>query len=127
MSGFALLDSREAIVNAVVDASGAYQKTMRQGRAGGLVAPRKGHLRLFPLYALAMLKHTALCAGSSVKLDERVATVVVLRFCPLEQILSEFYSQLYRLNEILQPEEGKWPQPFPLPFEYIARDGIFPF
>lgn len=125
MSGSALSDSREAIVNAVVDALGAYQKTMRQGRAGGLVAPRKGHLRLFPLYALAMLKHTAFCAGRSVKLDDRVAAMMVLRFCPLEQILSEFYPQLYRVNEILQLEEGKWPQPLPLSFEYIARDGIY--
>ncbi|KAK6044035.1 Sec23/Sec24 beta-sandwich domain protein, partial [Cooperia oncophora] len=57
MSGCALADCREAIVNAVVDSLGAYQKTMRQGRPGGLLAPRKGHLRLFPLYALAMLKH----------------------------------------------------------------------
>uniref|UniRef100_A0A183GX78 Sec23/sec24 transport family protein n=1 Tax=Heligmosomoides polygyrus TaxID=6339 RepID=A0A183GX78_HELPZ len=104
MSGSALSDSREAIVNAVVDALGAYQKTMRQGRAGGL---------------------TAFCAGRSVKLDDRVAAMMVLRFCPLEQILSEFYPQLYRVNEILQLEEGKWPQPLPLSFEYIARDGIY--
>lgn len=125
MSGFPLSDSREAIVNAVVDSLGAYQKTMRQGRPGGLLAPRQGHLRLFPLYSLAMLKHTSFCSGRSVKLDDRIAAMFVLRFCPLEQILSEFYPQLYRLNEILQYDEGKWPSSLPLSFEYISRDGIY--
>ncbi|VDN35169.1 unnamed protein product, partial [Cylicostephanus goldi] len=102
LTGSPLSDSREAIVNAVVDALGAYQRAMRQGRAGGLLAPRHGHLRLFPLYALAMLKHTSFCAGRSIKLDDRVAAMLMLRFCPLEQILSEFYPQMYRINEILQ-------------------------
>ncbi|KAK6051260.1 hypothetical protein COOONC_11237, partial [Cooperia oncophora] len=68
---------------------------------------------------------TSFCAGRSVKLDDRVAAMLVLRFCPLEQILSEFYPQLYRLNEILQLEDGKWPSPLPLSFEYIDRDGIY--
>ncbi|KAK6747569.1 hypothetical protein RB195_000642 [Necator americanus] len=125
LTGSALSDSREAIVNAVVDSLGAYQKAMRQGRAGGLLAPRHGHLRLFPLYALAMLKHTSFCAGRSIKLDDRVAAMLVLRFCPLEQILSEFYPQMYRINEILQMEEGKWPAALPLSFEYISRDGLY--
>ncbi|VDL69235.1 unnamed protein product [Nippostrongylus brasiliensis] len=125
MSGSPLSDSREAIVNAVVDSLGAYQKTMRQGRAGGLLAPRKGHLRLFPLYGLAMLKHTSFCAGRSIKLDMRVASMMVLRFCPLEQILSEFYPQMYRINEILELEDGKWPSPLPLSFEYVSRDGLY--
>ncbi|KJH45940.1 Sec23/Sec24 beta-sandwich domain protein, partial [Dictyocaulus viviparus] len=125
MSGFPLSDSREAIVNAVIDSFGAYQKTMRQSRVGGLLAPCQGHLRLFPLYALAMLKHTSFCAGCSIKLDDRVAAMLTLRFCPLEQILSEIYPQLYRLNEILQCDDGRWPEPLPLSFEYISRDGIY--
>ncbi|KAL6739239.1 hypothetical protein Aduo_012715 [Ancylostoma duodenale] len=125
LTGSPLSDSREAIVNAVVDSLGAYQKTMRQGRSGGLLAPRQGHLRLFPLYALAMLKHTSFCAGRSIKLDDRVAAMLMLRFCPLEQILSEFYPQMYRINEILQFDEGKWPSALPLSFEYISRDGIY--
>ncbi|KHJ79164.1 Sec23/Sec24 helical domain protein [Oesophagostomum dentatum] len=125
LTGSPLSDSREAIVNAVVDALGAYQKAMRQGRAGVLLAPRHGHLRLFPLYALAMLKHTSFCAGRSIKLDDRVAAMLMLRFCPLEQILSEFYPQMYRINEILQYEDGKWPSALPLSFEYISRDGIY--
>uniref|UniRef100_A0A7I4YP46 Protein transport protein Sec24A n=1 Tax=Haemonchus contortus TaxID=6289 RepID=A0A7I4YP46_HAECO len=125
MSGSSLADCREAIVNAVIDSLGAYHKTMRQGRPGGLLVPRRGHLRLFPLYALAMLKHTSFCAGRSVKLDDRVAAMLMLRFCPLEQILSEFYPQLYRLNEILQFEDGKWPSALPLSFEYVNREGIY--
>ncbi|KIH54235.1 Sec23/Sec24 beta-sandwich domain protein [Ancylostoma duodenale] len=112
LTGSPLSDSREAIVNAVVDSLGAYQKTMRQGRAGGLLAPRQGHLRLFPLYALAMLKHTSFCAGRSIKLDDRVAAMLMLRFCPLEQILSEFYPQMYRINEILQHSFRCYDNPF---------------
>uniref|UniRef100_A0A1I7XEE0 Piwi domain-containing protein n=1 Tax=Heterorhabditis bacteriophora TaxID=37862 RepID=A0A1I7XEE0_HETBA len=112
MAGAPLSDSREAIVNAVVDSLGAYMRTLGQGRATAVLAPRTGHLRLFPLYALAMLKHvcylssvkipTSFCAGRSIKVDDRVAAMLMLRFCPLEQIMSEIYPQLYRLNEIDQ-------------------------
>ncbi|ETN73106.1 Sec23/Sec24 trunk domain protein [Necator americanus] len=80
----------------------------------------------FPNYhCLNDIIQTSFCAGRSIKLDDRVAAMLVLRFCPLEQILSEFYPQMYRINEILQMEEGKWPAALPLSFEYISRDGLY--
>lgn len=99
MTGQPIQDSREAIINAVIDSLGAYSKTIGQGRAGivfkefnlsedsrsfsinfrlktaqmfqtflfkfylfifgfsGLLAPKEGHLKYFPQYALSMLKH----------------------------------------------------------------------
>lgn len=57
MTGSALADSREALVNAVVDSVGAYQKAVSRG--SGMLVPRSGHLRLFPSYVLALLKHVS--------------------------------------------------------------------
>lgn len=59
MSGSPLSDSREAVVNAVVDSLGAYKKAIGSGR-GMMPVPMSGHLRHFPLFALAMLKHVLL-------------------------------------------------------------------
>ncbi|PAV65587.1 hypothetical protein WR25_12286 [Diploscapter pachys] len=133
-SAIAVQDSREAIINAVMDSLGAYSKTIGQGRAG-LLAPKEGHLKYFPQYALTMLKHTAFTAGGrSIKLDERAAAMLMFRFCPLEQILSELYPKLYRLNQLAQPPVGRdengediieWPQPLPCSFEYVHRDGAY--
>ncbi|PAV75117.1 hypothetical protein WR25_17614, partial [Diploscapter pachys] len=133
MTGQPIQDSREAIINAVMDSLGAYSKTIGQGRAG-LLTPKEGHLKYFPQYALAMLKHTAFAAGRSIKLDERAAAMLMFRFCPLEQILSELYPKLYRLNQLAQPPVGRdengediieWPQPLPCSFEYVHRDGAY--
>ncbi|CAI4228469.1 unnamed protein product [Auanema sp. JU1783] len=123
MTGSPLSDSREAIVNAVVDTLGAYQKTCA-GR-GNLFAPREGHLRMYPLFALSMLKHNAFIAGRSIRLDDRVGAMLNLRFSPLEQILSEFYPKLYRINEITQFGNNEWPPYLPLSFEHINRDGVY--
>ncbi|CAD6197924.1 unnamed protein product [Caenorhabditis auriculariae] len=133
MLGTALTDSREAIVNAVVDSLGAYQKALSRG--GGLLVPRCGQLRLFPTYALAMLKYVAFSATRHTKLDERVSAMLMIRFSPLEQIISDIYPRLFRLNDLLQPlqktvaddgsEEEVQPQVLPLTFEHIHRDGVY--
>lgn len=57
MSGTPLTDSREAIVNAVVDTMGAFQKTCNL--RNNLLAPKEGHLKMYAMYALAMLKHVS--------------------------------------------------------------------
>ncbi|CAI5447295.1 unnamed protein product [Caenorhabditis angaria] len=126
MAGGALSDSREALVNAVVDSLGAYQKAMSRG--GSMLVPRSGHLRLFPSYVLALLKHPAFSSARGLKLDERAAAMMMLRFSPLEQILSDIYPRLYRLNDLALPtccDESSWPHPLALSFEYIQRDGIY--
>lgn len=130
MAGTSLADSREAIVNAVVDSLGSYQKALSRGT--GLLAPRGGHLRLYPSMALALLKHKAFSSSKSIKVDERIASMMMIRFSPLEQILSDIYPKLYRLNELaIEPSspgydsEDTWPRPLPLSFEHIQRDGVY--
>ncbi|CAB3409479.1 unnamed protein product [Caenorhabditis bovis] len=126
MCGAAIADSREALVNAVVDSVGAYQKAVSRG--GGMLVPRTGHLRLFPSYVLALLKHPAFTSARGIRLDDRVASMLMLRFSPLEQILSDIYPKLYRLNELMNSaddDKKNWPKPLPLSFEQVQRDGIY--
>lgn len=60
MGGGSLADSREAMVNAVVDAFGAFNMALgHQGRTSSLLSPNAS-MRLFPLYVLGMLKHVNL-------------------------------------------------------------------
>ena len=57
LSGRSLEDSREAMVNAVVDAFGSFNKAIsQQGSFSALLSPTT-MLRLFPLTVLGMLKH----------------------------------------------------------------------
>ncbi|EGT40082.1 hypothetical protein CAEBREN_20618 [Caenorhabditis brenneri] len=123
MTGSALADSREALVNAVVDSVGAYQKAVSRGN--GMLVPRSGHLRLFPSYVLAMLKHPAFSSGRGIRLDERAGAMLMMRSSPLEQILSDIYPRLYRLNELATMPEDQTPPPLPLSFEHISRGGVY--
>ncbi|CAJ0961874.1 unnamed protein product, partial [Mesorhabditis belari] len=47
-----------------------------------------------------MLKHTSFSSGRSVRLDDRAAAMLMLRFSPLGQILTEIYAQLYSLTDL---------------------------
>ncbi|EFP08469.1 CRE-SEC-24.2 protein [Caenorhabditis remanei] len=123
MTGSALADSREALVNAVVDSIGAYQKAVSRG--SGMLVPRCGHLRLFPSYVLAMLKHPAFSSVRGIRLDERAGAMLMMRSSPLEQILSDIYPRLYRLNELATMPEDQLPSPLPLSFEHISRGGVY--
>ncbi|MGH0133445.1 UNVERIFIED_CONTAM: hypothetical protein FKN15_077360 [Acipenser sinensis] len=58
-----LSDSRDALVNAVVDSLSAYRSTASSLQSG-LIAPYS--LRLFPLYVLALLKQGALHVNDSI-------------------------------------------------------------
>ncbi|CAJ0928548.1 unnamed protein product, partial [Mesorhabditis belari] len=124
LSGNPLTDAREATINAVVDALLAYRKSIGTGRPG-IACPRAGHIRLFPLFALAMLKHTSFSSGRSVRLDDRAAAMLMLRFSPLEQILSEIYAQLYSLTDLKMLPEGEYPRSLPLSFEHVSRNGVY--
>lgn len=123
MTGSALADSREALVNAVVDSVGAYQKAVSRGN--GMLVPCAGHLRLFPSYVLAMLKHPAFTSGRGIRLDERAGAMLMMRASPLEQILADIYPRLYRLNELATTPEDQLPTPLPLSFEHISRGGVY--
>uniref|UniRef100_A0A1I7TX85 Protein transport protein Sec24A n=1 Tax=Caenorhabditis tropicalis TaxID=1561998 RepID=A0A1I7TX85_9PELO len=123
MTGSALADSREALVNAVVDSVGAYQKAVSRG--SGMLVPRSGHLRLFPSYVLALLKHSAFSSGRGIRLDERAGAMLMMRSSPLDQILADIYPRLYRLNELATMPEDQSPSPLPLSFEHISRGGVY--
>lgn len=59
MNGGNLVDSREAMINAVVDALCAYSRgVVRAERSMNLFSPVSS-FRLFPLYVLGMLKHVS--------------------------------------------------------------------
>ncbi|VDK42061.1 unnamed protein product [Anisakis simplex] len=122
MAGGNLSDSREAMVNAVVDALGAFNTTLGQGRLQSLLSP-KTSIRLLPLYVLGMLKNCAFTAGRSVKLDDRVAALLLFKTAPLEVIELELYPALYKLNSLLESEED--PPRLHLSYEFIDRDGIY--
>lgn len=51
--------------------------------------------------------------------------MLMLRFSPLEQIVSDLHPNLYRINEIAKMPEGEYPQPLPLSFEHVHRDGVY--
>ncbi|CAI2350729.1 unnamed protein product [Caenorhabditis sp. 36 PRJEB53466] len=123
MTGSALTDSREALVNAVIDSVGSYQKAVSRG--SGMLVPRSGHLRLFASYVLALLKHPAFASTRGIRLDERTGAMLMLRFSPLEQILADIYPRLYRLNELATMPEDQDPITLPLSFEHISRDGVY--
>lgn len=57
--GASLTDSREAMVNTVVDVFGAYNSAVsRMSRTSSMLSPVTS-IRLLPLYVLGMLKHVS--------------------------------------------------------------------
>lgn len=57
--GSSLTDSREAMVNTVVDVFGAYNSAVsRMSRTSSILSPITS-MRLLPLYVLGMLKHVS--------------------------------------------------------------------
>uniref|UniRef100_A0A915PQB6 Uncharacterized protein n=1 Tax=Setaria digitata TaxID=48799 RepID=A0A915PQB6_9BILA len=121
--GASLTDSREAMVNTVVDVFGAYNSAVsRVSHTSSILSPITS-IRLLPFYVLGMLKHRAFIAGQSVKLDNRVAALLLFRSAPLEVIDLELYPALYELNHFLQNEID--PPRLHLSFEHISRDGVY--
>lgn len=57
--GARLTDSREAMVNTIVDVFGAYNSAVsHMGRTSSILSPVTS-IRLLPLYVLGMLKHVS--------------------------------------------------------------------
>ncbi|VBB27706.1 unnamed protein product [Acanthocheilonema viteae] len=121
--GASLTDSREAMVNTVVDVFGAYNSAVScMSRISSMLSPITS-IRLLPLYVLGMLKHRAFIAGQSVRLDNRVAALLLFRSAPLEVIDLELYPALYELNHFIENEAD--PPRLHLSFEHINRDGVY--
>ncbi|XP_064628770.1 protein transport protein Sec24A-like isoform X2 [Lineus longissimus] len=92
-------DAREAMINAAVDAIGAFSSTLPAAqRIGSLSACYS--IRLLPMYVLAMMKSTAFRAGSGVKLDERVFALEECKSLPLQFLMMRFYPDLYPVHNL---------------------------
>uniref|UniRef100_A0A1I7YZF0 Protein transport protein SEC24 n=1 Tax=Steinernema glaseri TaxID=37863 RepID=A0A1I7YZF0_9BILA len=122
MCGNDLADSREALINAAIDALGSYNRSI--GQSGNIVLAPPGQLGILPLYILGLLKHSAFVAGGrSVKLDSRVAAMLMLKNAPLEAILLEIYPALYAVHNINASDDS--PPRLSLTYEKINRDGLY--
>lgn len=92
-------DAREAVVNACVDALGAYGDTLSsQQRTGALPSPYS--LRLLPLYISALLKHPSIRVGVSTKTDDRVHAMDKCKSLPLGRFLLELTPELYPVHAL---------------------------
>nr|CDP95043.1 BMA-SEC-24.2, isoform a [Brugia malayi] len=119
--GASLTDSREAMVNTVVDVFGAYNSAVsRMDRTSCMLSPVTS-IRLLPLYVLGMLKHVS--SGQSIRLDSRVAALLLFRSASLEVIDLELYPALYELNHFVENETD--PPRLHLSFEHINRNGVY--
>ncbi|MGH0172237.1 UNVERIFIED_CONTAM: hypothetical protein FKN15_063141 [Acipenser sinensis] len=125
-----LTDSRDALVNAVVDSLSAYRSTTSILQQSGVIAPYS--LRLFPLYVLALLKQKALRTGTSTRLDDRVFAMCEFKCQPLQQIMRRIHPNLYRIDNLtdegaLHVNDSIVPQPpiLQLSAERLTREGAF--
>ena len=95
----AVSDAREALVNAAVDALGAYGGTLGiQQRMGALPAPYS--LRLLPLYVSAMLKHSSIRIGVSTKTDDRMDAMDECKTLPLSRLMLKLTPDLYPVHAL---------------------------
>ncbi|XP_037068145.1 LOW QUALITY PROTEIN: protein transport protein Sec24A-like [Pollicipes pollicipes] len=124
-----LPDAREAMVNSVLDALGAYRATLSSPGAG-LDAPLP--LRLLPLFTLALLKHPAFRSGLSTKLDERSYAMSQLKCLPLSQLMTSVYPDLYAVHLLsdegaIEQDELLIPQPprLQLSSEFVDSSGVY--
>uniref|UniRef100_A0A914CCA1 Protein transport protein Sec24B n=1 Tax=Acrobeloides nanus TaxID=290746 RepID=A0A914CCA1_9BILA len=124
LSNGEIADSKEGLLNAAIDALGAYNRSVGQ-RSGVVLAPTSGGLKMLPLYILGLLKHRAFSSSSQAqkRLDERIAAMLQFKNAPLEVIMLEVHPALYAIHNIDQFEES--PQRLPLSYERVNRDGIY--
>ena len=58
MTGGDISDSKDGLVNAAIDAVGAYNRSVGQ-RSNTVLVPTGGGLKMLPVYVLGMLKHVS--------------------------------------------------------------------
>ncbi|XP_077505314.1 protein transport protein Sec24AB isoform X2 [Amblyomma americanum] len=128
-----VVDAREALVNACLDLIQAFKTTLGSGQAAALGLPIPHCARLVPLYALALMKHTAFRVGISTKLDERVFAMEQMKTMPLTYLMTYIYPALYPLHALddqdaLELDDGTLvcqPPRLQLSFENIDRHGCY--
>ncbi|XP_074647209.1 protein transport protein Sec24A-like [Tubulanus polymorphus] len=91
--------AREALINAAVDAVGAFMATLPAGQRVGLLG-LPTNLCLLPLYILSLLKSLAFRVGTSTKLDERVYAMEQCKTLPLNQLLLRLHPNLYPVHAL---------------------------
>ncbi|GFR98794.1 SEC24 family, member A [Elysia marginata] len=128
----AISDARDAMMNASLDALGAYAQQIpsSQRNSSTILAPYS--LRLMPLYMLAMLKSVAFSLAGSSKLDTRVFAMQqckVLPLCYLVQMLHPHLYPLHKLSDENPIKRGKEEIPsagvLQLSSANIERTGLF--
>ncbi|KYO24427.1 hypothetical protein Y1Q_0002056 [Alligator mississippiensis] len=125
-----LSDSRDALVNAVVDSLSAYMSTVSNLQQSTLIAPNS--LKLFPLYVLALLKQKAFRTGTSTRLDDRVYAMCQMKSQPLIHLMKMIHPNLYRIDRLtdegaIHVNDRVVPQPplQKLSAEKLTREGVF--
>ncbi|RWS26977.1 hypothetical protein B4U80_00758, partial [Leptotrombidium deliense] len=118
-----IADSREALLNAVLDLISTYRNIAPFEARSDVVICHAG--RLIPLYISALLKHPAFRVGLSTKVDERVYSMEKLKTLPICYLMNFIYPNLYPLHFDYNFEAGEFPRPVQLSFANIERNGVY--
>ncbi|RUS79855.1 hypothetical protein EGW08_012381 [Elysia chlorotica] len=96
----AISDARDAMMNASLDALGAYAQQLpsSQRNSSTILAPHS--LRLMPIYMLAMLKSVAFSLAGSSKVDTRVYAMQQCKVLPPCYLIQMLYPHLYPLHKL---------------------------
>ncbi|XP_013421986.1 protein transport protein Sec24A [Lingula anatina] len=126
-----LMDAREAMVNACMDAISAYASSIPASQRIGTL-PCCYSIRLLPMYTLALLKSAAFRVGVSTKLDDRVFFMEMCKSLPLNYILLKLYPSMYPVHNLedknsISKDDQMIPQPphLQLSSANLDRQGVF--
>lgn len=126
-----LADAREAFINVCVDTIERWKMLQCINQPG--VLPTSTALKLLPLLVLSLLKSAAFTTRSGVKLDERSASLIMMKCLPLSQLIQSLYPDMYRVDqlELARTKEDEDGQVVPLPdrlqlsAEHTATNGAY--
>ncbi|XP_065891060.1 protein transport protein Sec24A-like [Dysidea avara] len=124
-------DAREAMVNAVVDATKVYRSSMLSStQQRSFCLPQS--LQLLPLFVLALLKNPAFSLSPKVTLDNRAHIMNLIKTIPLDLIITYVYPRLYSVHNLTEKDlkETKERQFAKLPVvqlnsQFLTRQGIY--
>jgi len=126
-----LADAREAFINVCVDTIERWKMLQCINQPG--VLPTSTALKLLPLLVLSLLKSAAFTTRPGVKLDERSASLIMMKCLPLSQLIQSLYPDMYRVDqlELARTKEDEDGQIVPLPdrlqlsAEHTASNGAY--
>lgn len=128
-----LEDSRDALMNKLVDIFSTYKSTMTS--AGSGPSPQlsiASSMNLLPLLVLGLLKHVGLRASSQIPSDLRAYAQALLTTLPVQQLLPYIHPNFYCLHNMppdagTPSENGKilLPPKLNLTSERLERHGLY--